>query len=100
MSQLKIVVTDEALTWFKEEMEVEPGNAIRFFARYGGASPLHEGFSLGITKEEPDELAVQVEHEGTIYYIETRDEWFFIEHDLHVSVDPNLNELTYAYEKS
>lgn len=97
---MKIVIADEALTWFKEEMEVVPGDAIRFFARYGGASPLHEGFSLGITKEEPDELAIQAEHEGSLYYIESRDQWFFVGHDLHVNLDSNLNELTYSYEKS
>ena len=100
MSRLKIVVTNEALTWFKEEMEVVPGDAIRFFARYGGASPLHEGFSLGVTKEEPDETAVQVEHDGAVYYIDSHDLWYFIEHDLHVNFDSKLNELTYAYKKS
>ena len=97
---MKIVVAKEALTWFKEEMEVIPGDAIRFFARYGGASPLHEGFSLGVTKEEPDEVSIQVKHDDALYYIESRDLWFFVEHDLHVNIDPNLNELVYAYKKS
>lgn len=100
MSQLEIIVADEAITWFKDEMEVVPGDAIRFFARYGGQSPLHEGFSLGVTKEAPDEARVQVEHDGTLYYIESRDEWFFVEHNLHVDVDAKLNELTYTYKKS
>ncbi|CAM5224011.1 putative protein YneR OS=Ureibacillus acetophenoni OX=614649 GN=SAMN05877842_103163 PE=4 SV=1 [Ureibacillus acetophenoni] len=31
---MKIVVTDEAFNWFKKEMEVEPGDFIRFYARY------------------------------------------------------------------
>lgn len=100
MSRLKIVVAKEALIWFQEEMEVVPGDAIRFFARYGGASPLHEGFSLGVTKEEPDEVSIQVKHDDALYYIESRDLWFFVEHDLHVNIDPNLNELVYAYKKS
>ena len=87
---MKIVLSDEALNWFKEEMEVVSGDRIRFFARYGGASPLHEGFSLGVRMEEPDEIAVETEHEGVRYYIERRDEWYFVEHDLHVNVDPNV----------
>lgn len=97
---MKIVVAKEALTWFKEEMEVVPGDAIRFFARYGGSSPLHEGFSLGVTKEEPDEASIQVKLDEALYYIESRDQWFFVEHDLHVNIDPDLNELVYAYKKS
>ena len=51
--------------------------SIQFFARYGGSSPLHEGFSLGVRMEEPDEVAVETEVEGVRYYIERRDEWFF-----------------------
>jgi uncharacterized protein YneR len=100
VSQLKIVVLNDALDWFKVEMEVIPGDSIRFYARYGGASPLHEGFSLGVTKDQPDEIAVQVEHDGSLYYIDSHDKWYFVEHDLHVNVDPKLNELTYSYEKA
>ncbi|MDS9471163.1 HesB/YadR/YfhF family protein [Sporosarcina pasteurii] len=97
---MNIVLSDEALKWFRDEMEVSQGDAIRFFARYGGSSPLHEGFSLGVTKIEPDEASVQVDKEGVLYYIESRDEWFFDGHDLIVEVDPKLQELSYSYKKS
>lgn len=100
VSSMKIVVSDDALNWFKEEMDVAQGDSVKFFARYGGASPLHEGFSLGIMKEEPDEVAAETEHEGVRYYIERRDQWFFVEHDLHVNVDSGLSELIYTYEKA
>ena len=97
---MKIVLSSEALNWFKEEMEVETGNSIQFFARYGGASPLHAGFSLGVRMEEPDEAVVETDHDGVQYYIERRDEWYFLEHDLHVNVDPKLDELIYSYKKA
>lgn len=100
MSRLKIVISSEALNWFNVEMEAAPGDAIRFFARYGGSNQLHTGFSLGVTKEEPDEAVIKTEHNGVLYYIESRDKWFFVEHDLHVNVDPALNELVYTYEKA
>ncbi len=100
MPDLKIVVSNEAVNWFKEEMEAVPGDSIRFFARYGGASPLHEGFSLGVTKENPDEVAVEKEIDGIRYYIEYRDKWYFLEHDLHVDLDSKVNELVYSYKKS
>lgn len=98
---MKINLSAEALNWFKEEMEVVPGDSIRFFARYGGgSSTLHEGFSLGVTKEDPDEVAIEVEHDDARYYIESRDKWYFAEHDLHVHVDSELGELIYSYKKS
>lgn len=97
---MKIFLSKEALLWFKEEMEAEPGDAIRFFARYGGSSSIQAGFSLGVTKEQPDEVAIETEHNSVRYYIESRDKWYFLGHDLHVNVDPKLHELIYSYEKA
>ena len=53
VSHMKIVLSDEALNWFKEEMEVEPGDAIQFFARYGGSSPLQRDFHLVSRRKNP-----------------------------------------------
>lgn len=97
---MKIVLSNDALSWFKHEMETTAGDAIRFFARYGGTSQLHEGFSLGVTKEQPDEAEVTVTHEEVLFYIESRDIWYFLEHDLLVDVDTSIEELTYSYEKA
>lgn len=94
---MKIALTDEALQWFKHEMEVEPGDTIRFYARYGGSSPFHEGFSLGMTREEPIAIGAEAVIDGVTYYIDEKDLWFFNDHNLHVDVDPSLDELQYEY---
>ena len=96
---MKIVLSNDAMDWFKEEMETISGEYIRFYARYGGSSALHEGFSLGVTKEEPMELSVELIVDNIHFYIEDRDIWYFDNHDLHVNVDPKLKELTYSYKK-
>lgn len=95
---MKILIAYEAYEWFKEEMEVEPGDYIRFYARYGGSSPFHEGFSLGMNRELPHEIGVETELEGVHFYIEKADEWFFNGHNLHVSVDTAISELKYEYK--
>lgn len=69
---MNITLTDDALQWFKREMEVETGDTIRFYARYGGSSPFHEGFSLGMTREEPIEVGIQSTIDGITYYIEEK----------------------------
>lgn len=97
---MKIVLTKEALSWFKNEMDAVPGDAIRFFARYGGTSTLHESFSLGLTKEQPDEAVIKETIDDILFYIESRDRWYFIEHDLHVDVDTKTQEIVYTYEKA
>lgn len=96
---MKITLTDAALEWFKHEMEVEKGDTIRFYARYGGSSPFHEGFSLGMTREEPIEIGVQTVVDGITYYIDEKDLWFFNEHSLQVDVDSTIDELQYEYKK-
>ncbi|WP_291759831.1 HesB/YadR/YfhF family protein [Lysinibacillus sp. UBA5990] len=94
---MKIALTNEALQWFKHEMEVEPGDTIRFYARYGGSSPFHEGFSLGMTREEPIAIGAEAVIDGVTYYIDEKDLWFFNDHNLHVDVDASLDELQYKY---
>ncbi len=97
---MKIVISDEAFTWFKKEMDVEPGQYIRFYARYGGSSPFHEAFSLGMNRETPNDLSVETIVNGVHFYIEKDDEWFFNEHDLYVVVDSKVDEISYEYMKN
>lgn len=96
---MNIALTAQALQWFKNEMEVAKGDTIRFYARYGGSSPFHEGFSLGMTREEPIEIGVQTVVDDVTYYIDEKDLWFFNEYNLHVDVDEQLHELKYDYIK-
>ncbi|MUV06985.1 hypothetical protein GOP80_07325 [Planococcaceae bacterium Storch 2/2-2] len=96
---MKIQLSEDALQWFQEEMDVAPGEYVQFFARYGGSSALHEGFSLGVQKQqEPDEVAAETVHDGVTYYVEARDEWYFQDHDLIVTVNDDLEELHFSYE--
>lgn len=80
-------------------MEATKGDYIRFYARYGGSSPFHEAFSLGMNREEPHDIGVETVEDGIHFYIENDDLWFFNEHDLHVKVDSTLDELKYEYTK-
>ncbi len=96
---MEIRLSEKALNWFKQEMEVEKGDFIRFYARYGGSSPFHEGFSLGMTREQPHEIGIESVMEDIHFYIEKSDEWFFNDHHLVVDVADSSDELTYSYEK-
>ncbi|WP_249650989.1 HesB/YadR/YfhF family protein, partial [Lysinibacillus sp. D4A3_S15] len=68
---------------------------IRFYARYGGSNPFHEGFSLGMTREVPIAIGAQAVIDGVTYYIDEKDLWFFNDHNLHVDVDAIIDELQY-----
>lgn len=96
---MNIKVTEEALQWFKKEMEVTPGDTIRFYARYGGSSPFHEGFSLGMNREEPHDVGIMQIIDEVHFYIEKDDLWFFNDHDLLVDVNLETEEIKYDYIK-
>ncbi|ETP67952.1 HesB/YadR/YfhF family protein [Planococcus glaciei] len=96
---MKINISEDAFKWFQEEMEVAAGEAVRFYVRYGGSSKLQPGFSLGVTKDVPSETAAVLERDGVTYYVEQTDVWYFDGHDLHVTVNDELKELDYSYEK-
>ncbi len=100
MLKLKIFISPEAVEWFKHEMEAKAQDTIRFYARYGGSSPISDGFSLGMTKDIPFEPSVTVIIEEILFFIEERDEWYFDGHDLYVDVDQQLEELAYSYKKA
>ena len=96
---MQINISEDAFEWFSKEMEVEAGDKVRFFVRYGGSSKLQPGFSLGVTKDQPGEAAVSIEQDNVTYYIEETDLWYFDGHDLLVSVNDDLKELNYDYKK-
>lgn len=98
--RMKILISTDAMNWFHKEMDAVKGDNIRFFARYGGSSPLHEGFSLGVTKDTPFEPAVTYKVEDILFFIEETDEWYFDGHDLYVELDTQKEELTYEYKKA
>lgn len=99
MGRLEIFVTKEAFVWFQKEMEIKHGDHIRFYARYGGSSPFHEAFSLGMNREEPNEIGTETVIENVHFYIEKDDEWFFNEHNLYVTIDTKNDEIAYEYKK-
>ncbi|GIN84145.1 hypothetical protein J6TS2_05310 [Heyndrickxia sporothermodurans] len=96
---MEIHLTNEAVKWFKDEMFLKNGDSIRFFVKYGGSSPVQEGFSLGISNEEPSDIAVSTEQKGILFYIEEKDLWYFDHHHLHVGYDQELDEPIYTYKK-
>ncbi|HEY4553030.1 MAG TPA: HesB/YadR/YfhF family protein [Bacillaceae bacterium] len=96
---MNIHFTDEALQWFQKEMDLQKGDSIRFYVRYGGSSPIQEGFSLGLNKEAPMETGAEKEQEGILFFVEERDLWYFDGYDLHVGYDEKRDEPVYDYHK-
>ncbi|KGI84567.1 MULTISPECIES: HesB/YadR/YfhF family protein [Exiguobacterium] len=83
---MKINVTEEALQFFKDEMEVEAGQTVRLFAKYGGSTDLTHGFSVGVITEDIDNAVVETEADGIRFVVAEQDEWLFQGQDVNVEI--------------
>ncbi|ALC91274.1 HesB/YadR/YfhF family protein [Bacillus sp. FJAT-18017] len=96
---MKINISKEALQWFKEEVGVEAGSNVKFFAKIYGSSPVQENFALGFSVEEPLDAAVSTEVDGIQFYVDETDLWFFNGHDLYVEYNESYDEVEFKYIK-
>ncbi|MEW9050540.1 MAG: HesB/YadR/YfhF family protein [Neobacillus sp.] len=97
---MKIQISSNAAAWYKQELGLNTGDFVRFYARYGGYSTVQSGFSLGIAVDEPMELAVKTVEDGITFYIEEKDLWYFDEHDLIIELDSKRQEPAIQYQKN
>lgn len=95
-----MTITDKAFTWFKDELNLEAGDNVQFFVRYGGFGQFQSGFSLGIAEKAPDEPAVSTDKEGVTFYVETKDEWYFDGKSFQVNYSDDKGEITYDHEEN
>lgn len=95
---MNIHITDEATQWYEQELDIQSGDAVRFFVRYGGIDGRIAGFSLGLSVESPDNIYASVSKNGITFFIEETDAWYFDQVDLNVQFDKNLEEPQFIYE--
>ncbi|KPV45734.1 HesB/YadR/YfhF family protein [Alicyclobacillus ferrooxydans] len=74
---MRIECDSKALQWFKSELGVNSGDAIRFFVKYGGESVVQPGFSLGISLEPPKNVVAAAEIDGITLFVRDEDAWYF-----------------------
>lgn len=94
---MKMTVTDRARAWFEEEMNINSGQAVQFFVRYGGDANFQSGFSLAVAVKNPDDPEVMTEVNGITFYVEQKDSWYFDNTDFTVDYDEDIGEITYTH---
>ncbi|MBD5807168.1 HesB/YadR/YfhF family protein [Limosilactobacillus walteri] len=75
---MKLIITDAASKWFRDEMGLQTGNGIKFYGKTYGQTEVHHGFSQGFTREDQAvDPILEVEKDGINYHIDSLDDWFF-----------------------
>ncbi|PKR77223.1 adhesin [Halalkalibacillus sediminis] len=93
---MEIQITDEAVEWFIDELDLDEGDVVRFFPKYGGSSDFQDGFSIGMAVESARKPQVEVEKKNVSFQIDEQDVWFFKEQDLHIGL--KNDEVKYSNE--
>lgn len=95
--RMKLEITKEAVNWYKDELELQEGDYVRFYARYGGCGTVQKGFSLGLSLEEPNEPLVTTTEAGITFFIEEKDSWYFKDHNLEITYNDKYEEVEFSY---
>lgn len=97
---MSFTVTEAAAQWYKQEMQLEAGDYVRFYVRYGGTNGPGNGFSLGVSVIHPVAVGEQVERDGITFFIEQDDMWFLQDAYLIIQQNDKTEEIEFVYEKS
>ncbi|WP_407269475.1 HesB/YadR/YfhF family protein [Radiobacillus sp. PE A8.2] len=97
---MAITITQPAAKWYIDEMDLQEGDYVRFFVRYGGSGGIVSGFSLGISNDEPSNPAMQVTEQGVTFYVENSDLWYFDGMNFHIKYKRKYGEIEYEFEES
>ncbi|WP_237690766.1 HesB/YadR/YfhF family protein [Paenibacillus caui] len=92
-----IHVAEDAAEWYKKELNLAEGEAVRFYARYSAGGHIHPGFSLGIDVQEPKTPGVSTVVKGITFYMEEQDLWYLEGYDLKVVYDQETDDIRYEY---
>ena len=101
---MKITLKDDAIQWFENEFPLHEGEAIRFFGKTYGKTEVHDGFSLGLETDNPDDYSEEdinalTEENGRQYFTTKEDDWFFSGYNLEIGIDEDLNEPSYHFNE-
>ena len=97
---MNITITEAAIDWFKKELSVDQGSGVRFFGKIYGKTQIHDGFSVGMSVDKPENPIVQKTVSDMLFFIEEADEWFFKGYDLQVDYDEKLDEPKYSFTQN
>ncbi len=90
-------ITQPAAKWYIDELDLQQGDCVRFFVRYGGFGGIHKGFSLGIAISKPQDPSLQTEASGVTFFVENSDQWYFDGYNFHIKYSRKYDEVNYQF---
>lgn len=95
---MAITISAAASEWFRRELDLQAGAGVRFFGKVYGQTNVHDGFSVGMARDDMVQSpVVRTTKDGVIYYVDTNDAWFFDGLDMAIDYDAARDEPTYTF---
>lgn len=95
---MQLTIKSEAMPFFKDEMGLSEGDALRFTSKVYGKTQIHEGMSVAVRPETPkDDLLAETNVDGITFFINQEDKWFFEDYDLEVGYQPEEEVLSFNF---
>lgn len=88
---MNLTITDEAMFFYKREMNLNEGDKLHLYVRVGGVGS--GGFSAGITHGEPELDAQVLVKEGIEFCVSDEDVWYF--DGMTIDYDADYDAVTY-----
>ena len=96
-AKMELTITDAALNWFEKEIKLQSGMGIRFFGKVYGNTQVHDGFSVGMSADRPENPLFKKQVGDILFFGEETDDWFFKGLNMTVDFDEKLNEPKYVF---
>ena len=96
---MNIELTDEAVSWFKDELDLPEANKVlQFYVRYGGEFQLKQGFSPAFNVEQREDIEIGFEksYNGLNVVVAEKDLWYFQDDEIKVDVVNHEDEISYS----
>lgn len=97
---MNMMISKEAVSWFKEELDIHAGDEVQLFVRYGGDANFQKGFSLGVAVKPREEPGIEKKVEGIVFYIEQKDLWYLDDEDFEIMYDAEKEEIVFSHGNS
>ncbi|PYZ95213.1 hypothetical protein CR194_06775 [Salipaludibacillus keqinensis] len=72
---MKFTITDQAIDFYKNELNLTDGDSLSFFVRIGGVGS--GGFSAGLYLGIPDHDYISLQKRGLNFCVAEDDQWYF-----------------------
>lgn len=97
---VSFTLTETAARWFMREMQLQPGDHVKFYVRYGGMNGPGNGFSLGVRAADPVHMGEKVVIDGITFFMEQDDLWYLEDHHVTIKHNEQTDDIEYVYRKA